>query len=530
MKTNVKNNAATEIYKSAHDSLRINTPGGIIQCRWDETTLVTPRCHNAFFSHFVQAGGAFDQLVESCPLRYSSNNAPSVCGVLATLFSGILEGHSRYRHLDVLHHDPVLPTIYGVEKLVCCDSARRAIRKMSEDDPGAALEWAWSANIRNLTPLLDQPYVLDLDPTVKPLYGSQEGAVLGYNPHKPGRPSHCYHTMCIAELRLVLGVVVHPGNQTSGMHSMGMLGHFLRTLPAPLRPRFARGDVVFGVDNVMEDCESNGVKYLFKLRRTPAVTRMWRQCLAPGVEWVDAGQGWEGCEASLQLDGWRCARRAVFVRRPRPLSQDRGMEPGGRAGKAAETGQMEFQFPDLEVLPPGDCGGYDWHVLVTDLDHQILPLAQLYRDRGNCENIFDEMKNQWGWCGFTTQSLERCGVMAALVALVANLWNIFCRTMAPERHAEAKTSRPLLQQVVGRLTTHGGQKYLVCSASGQGKARDMYTDIMLKINEISTATQLSGEERWKLVLWYAFRKYNLINTCFPPQIGGQLMLPLAHPG
>lgn len=257
---------------------------------------------------------------------------------------------------------------------------------------------------------------------------------------------------------------------------------------------------------------------------------MWRQCLAPGVEWVDAGQGWEGCEASLQLDGWRCASRAVFVRRPRPLSQDRGMEPGGRAGKAAETGQMEFQFPDLEVLPPGDCGGYDWHVLVTDLDHQVLPLAQLYRDRGNCENIFDEMKNQWGWCGFTTQSLERCGVMAALVALVANLWNIFCRTMAPERHAEAKTSRPLLQQVVGRLTTHGGQKYLVCSASGQGKARDMYTDIMLKINEISTATQLSGEERWKLVLWYAFRKYNLINTCFPPQIGGQLMLPLAHPG
>jgi hypothetical protein len=120
--------------------------------------------------------------------------------------------------------------------------------------------------------------------------------------------------------------------------------------------------------------------------------------------------------------------------------------------------------------------------------------------------------------------------MAALVALVANLWNIFSRAIDPERHGEAKTSRPAPQQVVGRLSTHGGRKYLVCSASGQGKARESYTAIMLKTNEMATATQLSREERWKLVLWYAFRKYNLINTHFPPQIGRQLMLPLATPG
>jgi hypothetical protein len=29
---------------------------------------------------------------------------------------------------------------------------------------------------------------------VKTLYGEQEGAEIGYNPHKPGRPSHAYHT------------------------------------------------------------------------------------------------------------------------------------------------------------------------------------------------------------------------------------------------------------------------------------------------------------------------------------------------
>ena len=39
-------------------------------------------------------------------------------------------------------------------------------------------------------PLLTTPWILDLDATVKCLYGKQDGAVRGYNPKKPGRPSH----------------------------------------------------------------------------------------------------------------------------------------------------------------------------------------------------------------------------------------------------------------------------------------------------------------------------------------------------
>src|SRR5688572_2842137 len=53
-------------------------------------------------------------------------------------------------------------------------------------------------------PLLGVPWILDVDTTVKPLFGHQEGAVVGYNPHKPGRPSHTLHTYWVAGLRLVL--------------------------------------------------------------------------------------------------------------------------------------------------------------------------------------------------------------------------------------------------------------------------------------------------------------------------------------
>jgi len=44
---------------------------------------------------------------------------------------------------------------------------------------------------------------LDMDVTVKPLYGHQQGAQIGYNPQKPGRPSHVYHSYFVANLSAV---------------------------------------------------------------------------------------------------------------------------------------------------------------------------------------------------------------------------------------------------------------------------------------------------------------------------------------
>ena len=42
---------------------------------------------------------------------------------------------------------------------------------------------------------------------------------------------------------------------------------------------------------------------------------------------------------------------------------------------------------------------YEYAVLVTDLEHELLTIAQLYRDRAHAENTFDELKHQWGWGG-----------------------------------------------------------------------------------------------------------------------------------
>jgi hypothetical protein len=47
-------------------------------------------------------------------------------------------------------------------------------------------------------------------------------------------------------------------------------------------------------------------------------------------------------------------------------------------------------------------------VLVTNLDADIISIVQHYRDRADCENNFDELKNQWGWGGYTPQKVKSC--------------------------------------------------------------------------------------------------------------------------
>src|SRR6516162_2077877 len=92
-------------------------------------------------------------------------------------------------------------------------------------------------------------------------------------------------------------------------------------------------------------------------------------------------------------------------------------------------------------------------------------LGQLYRDRADCENAFDELKNHWGWGGFTTQDLKRCRLLAASVALIYNWWSLFVRLADPDHHREVITSRPLLLQAIARKIQHAGRTTLMVSST-----------------------------------------------------------------
>lgn len=79
--------------------------------------------------------------------------------------------------------------------------------------------------------------------------------------------------------------------------------------------------------------------------------------------------------------------------------------------------QIELLMLDKDVQ------AWEYAVLVTNSVYSLEVFGQLYRDRADCENGFDELKNQWEWGGFTTQDIERGQSSARAVALVYNWWS-----------------------------------------------------------------------------------------------------------
>ena len=149
-------------------------------------------------------------------------------------------------------------------------------------------------------------------------------------------------------------------------------------------------------------------------------------------------------------------------------------------------------------------------VLITALDLPILAIAQLYRDRADVENCFDELKNQWGWGGFTTKDLARSQTMARLVALVYDWWSLFVGLIEPGKHAEAITSRPQLLHGVSRVTQSGRQTTLSVTSTHARAAhiqerQSWVARFLGKLKE--AAEQLTRFDIWRLILSRVFVRF-----------------------
>ena len=472
----------------------VDTFGGRVHVEWDPQAAVTPLGQLPFFTEFLQVSGLFDPWVASCPLLLTSPNAPRKRDVLGTAVLSILSGHQRYAHISALRGDTINPPLLGMNEVVSEDSVRRNIGKIDE---AAGVQWLQEHLGYGVAPLLNEPWILDVDVTVKPLYGHQEGAVKGYNPHKPGRPSHTYHTYFLSNLRLILDVEVKAGNQTASKYSSPGLWELLGRWPRAHWPAVIRGDRDWGTQANMARAEQEAVPYLFKLRMTKGVKKAVERLMRE-ADWSAAGRGWQGAETRLRLAGWSRARRAIVLRRQ--VKADLAMvDPG-------DPEQLRLSFAELT----DDTIVYEYAVLVTSLPSDILTVAQLYRDRADAENPFDELKNHWGWGGFTTRDIKRCRLMARLTALVYNWWSLFVRLADPHQHSEAITSRPLLLHAPARLTRHGGQTRITISHPHAEAAwvESVCREIAAFFKTLrQTAEQLTPLQRWYRVLSRALVKY-----------------------
>ena len=102
-------------------------------------------------------------------------------------------------------------------------------------------------------------------------------------------------------------------------------------------------------------------------------------------------------------------------------------------------------------------------VYVTNLEPGEATLEQvalLYAQRADTENVFDELKNQWGFRGYCSGRAVVTELAARLVLLTYNLWSLFTRLMGlnPGHHTEAIKSRRNFLFLAAQVVQSGRQR------------------------------------------------------------------------
>lgn len=440
------------------------TAGGKVRLSMTDDAL-TPYGGIVPWAAFTKHVGIVESLAQDCPVKRTSPNAAPVYDVLQSFMLTALTDGRRFSHIERLREDPTIPELFGMESVVGDDTVRRFFKAV---DPVIGAEWI----ARHLQPMwraLPQRIIMDWDTTVQTKYGHQEGAEVGYNPTKPGRRS--YHPLMgiVAGTRLCPAYRFRSGNTVSATQWHEAMNDAQRWL-GEREVWLNRGDVGFGQEPVMHWHEQSAdrPKFLFKLKLTGGVRAGLHRVSESQWEGPASVGAWQIAEGRLRLHGWTSERRVIFAR------QLQGDIPSKNSGEFWARNKHEFA------------------VYVTNLPESYngWQIQQLYRERADAENVFDELKNQWGFSGFCAKSRATSELAARLLLVVYNLWVLFVRFIVPHKHTEAKRGRRWFLVIAGRLVQSGRQKEVQISVSGGWAVmmRDGFTRLYEWIR--STAPQL----------------------------------------
>jgi hypothetical protein len=444
--------------------------GKIHVCRSDTT--LTPFGGLVAFSSFLEKLGIIDTLVESCPIKRTSNNATPVRDILIGFLLVCIQSGKRFSHLRWVQDDPAIAEIFKVQRRIPSDSSVIRFFKAIDSEQGKS----WLSKVEALLySSINNHCILDWDSTVTTRFGEQEGAEVGYNPHKPGRPSHHPLLCTIAGTRVCLHMTYRAGNASSSSGWIEAMEEVLSRLPKGIKPFLNRADVAFASEESLSWHESDLERphYLFKLRKTSRVS----EAIGSVRETDWEGNGGFGitqvAECSVQLYGWSKKRRVVLSRK-----------------------LIKKESPEESGTLFGICQ-YEYSAYVTNLPKTFATAMQiviLYNQRCDSENIFDETKNQWGLNGFCAQRENVTEFAARMNILSYNLWSIFVRFFNLTKHEEAQCSRKEFLFLASSLTRSGRETTLKLSVSNRmwKRIREGYDRLSYWLNQTAPQLKLIG--------------------------------------
>lgn len=366
------------------------------------------------------------------------NNRYTITEEVLALIYPIALGFGRIETTHLLKRNGVFQKLTGLPAYPNPTTLRRFLLRMAPE----ALPQLRVLHDQLLLKMAVKPksprrVIFDLDSTVLTLYGRQEGAEIGYNPKKRGRPS--YHPLfCFNGItRDFWQGELRPGDTHTATGILELLEDGFKKLPSTVNAVIARADKGFYAHETVEYLEEKKARFVIVAKLTKPLKRK-----LPNLSYRKYSSGLETAEFSYQPQNWKKEYRFIVIRRPLPE------EPSAQLTLFA-------------------IGNYSYQVLVTNLKLAPLNLWKFYNKRAAVELIIKELKEDYPLGKIPTGYFSANEAYFHLLLLTYNLINWFKRLCLPKefQNLTLKTLRARLLLIPGELVKSGNRQTLKLPAN-----------------------------------------------------------------
>jgi hypothetical protein len=389
-----------------------------------------------------------DELVDA---RTGKNSQHAMAELFRQSVFGRLGGYEDVNDADRLGRDPAMRWIVG---------GRAVAKAAASTSQMGRFETEFLATDQNLAALVDlsgqwidrvherhppKMIVLDIDSSVSPTHGDQEGTA--YNGHFG---CSCYHPLFVFnQFGDLERCRLRPGN----VHSADGWRDVLEPVVARYRDRklrrYFRGDAAFASPDIYEFLEAEGYTYAIRLKANAVLQENIAHLLSRPVGRPPNHVRRFHASFSYQAGSWDKKRRVV----------------------------AKVEWHPGELYPRV---GF----IVTNLSRPAERVVAFYNQRGTAEQHIKEGKNAIKWTRLSCRKFRDNAARLQLHALAYNLAN-FMRTLAlPEEveHWSLTTLREKLVKIGAKVVSHG--RYVTFQLAEVAVPRSLFQKILGLIDDL----------------------------------------------
>jgi hypothetical protein len=337
-------------------------------------------------------------------IRYPRRNSDySLSQMLLALIYPIILGLDRIETASLLRSNGTFQHVTGLPSFPDPQTLRRFLLNA----PAPLREQLHRANDRLLQRFIHLPehrsrLLFDLDSTVLPLFGHQEGAEVGYNPRYRGKRSYDPLLCVEASSCFLWDVELRRGDTGTWAGSEELLACCFLSSPSDIREFRVRADAGFGYGPVLDMLEVRPTaQYAVVARMSPSLKRALK-----GLRYESMNPRWEIAEFEHHPHGWSHARRCIVAR-----------------------SLIEESDPQPTLFTMGRYVYRAWH---TNLPLTPAGVWHFYDGRAAMERHIREIREDYALRKIPTRAFAANALYLEVIRLAYNLVTAFQRTCLPE--------------------------------------------------------------------------------------------------